>query len=386
MRKAKGLAVLLAALALLVSCKANIPEPSVTGNPAATATLPSQPSPSDTVALMAHNLSDRELIGQMVMVGFDGTNSLPSDFVKLLEDYRVGNIILFGWNIKTFSQTKALCSKISAYNPLPAFPMLIATDVEGGLVTRFKWSPSIRSAYLLGKSGNADEVYAQYKRIGEGLRDCGITVDLAPVMDIAKTLEGTFLNSSRRMFGSDAYKVSVLVAAAVRGLHDGGVLSFGKHFPGHGNTSVDSHEALPVIKTTRSNWNAYERIPFDAAIDAGLDGMLVGHMSYPGFDDRITSLSPVIIGDLLRREMGFAGVIMSDDLRMQAVAKACDPGEAAVRFVEAGGDLVLIGRYISKEKAVLDALYSALQSGRLSRQRCEQSVVRILLARQRLMQ
>jgi beta-N-acetylhexosaminidase len=385
MRKTRYLALLLAATAMLAACK---PMPAPTPTPAAAATPTPEPTPvptpRDELLETVRALDDRALIGQMVMVGFEGPTAPSDDLVRLMEDYGVGNIILFGWNIKTFEQTGALVSGIEAHNPLPGLPMLIATDVEGGLVTRFKWSPTIKSAYLLGRAKDEDAVYAQYKRIGEGLRGCGITVDLAPVMDIAKTLEGTFLNDNRRMFGSDAALVARLVAAAVKGLQDGGVLSFGKHFPGHGNTAVDSHEALPTLYATRQSWDGYERKPFEAAIAQGIDGMLVGHMSYPNFDGRITSLSPVIIGELLRTDMGFEGVIMSDDMRMRAVSASVGVGEAAVRFVEAGGDLVLIGRYTNRQEAVLNALYDALQSGRLSRERCEQSVYRILAARKSL--
>ncbi len=383
MRKVQWCAVWLVSLLMLVSCKTvsmqqrQTPESMVTMTPIVTST----PAP-DPIRYMVKGLSDRELIGQMVMVGFDGAQSPSGDVVRLMVDYKVGSIILFGWNIETFAQTQALVERIVEYNPLPELPMLIATDVEGGLVTRFHWSPSTKSAYLLGKSGDTDLAYEQFKRIGEGLRGCGITVDLAPVMDIAKTMAGTFLNEDRRMFSSDADLTGELVSAAVMGLHDGGVLSFGKHFPGHGNTSVDSHDALPVLYTARDRWEQYERLPFQSAIDVGLDGMLVGHMSYPNFDDTITSISSVVITDILRDDMGFSGIIMSDDMRMSAISNYVGTGEAAVRFVEAGGDLVLIGRYINKQEAVLDALYEALQNGRITRDRCEQSVYRILLAKQ----
>ncbi len=389
MRKVRTFCVILSVM-LLISCKSAplMPVHTVTSAPMVTPTpLPTltvQTPPADSLQQIVDGLSNRALIGQMAMIGFDGTTEPSAAVIQLMKDYGVGNIILFGWNIETFEQAKALVDLLTAHNPLPKFPLLIATDVEGGLVTRFHWRPLTNSAYVLGKAGDANAVYAQYKRIGEGLRGCGITVDLAPVMDIAATLEGTFLGRDRRMFGTDAQKVGLLCAAAVRGLHDGGVLSFGKHFPGHGNTAIDSHAELPIIPTTLIDWNRFERKPFEASIKQGLDGILVGHMSYPNIDKSISSLSKVFVSELLRKDMGFGGIIMSDDLRMQAVTSQYSVGEAAVRFIEAGGDLVLIGRYQSKQESVLNALFNALQSGRLSRERCEQSVYRILKAKQSL--
>ena len=387
MKKAWKLAVIVA-VAMLMACS---PVVRNSGNALMT-DAPIDASPQftpispESLPQVVHSLSDRELVGQMVMIGFDGIQAPSEDAIRLMRDYKAGNIILFGWNIVDFEQTKALVDRINTYNPIKALPMLVSTDAEGGLVIRFHWTPSLKSAYSLGKSGSIQATYQQYKRIGEGLRSCGITVNLAPVMDIAKTLDGTFLNQKRRMFGSNATLVGKLCAAAVKGLHDGGTLSFGKHFPGHGNTATDSHIELPVIETTLSSWNSYERKPFEASIKQGLDGMLVGHLSYPNIDaNRIASQSPVVIANLLRGKLGFEGIIMSDDMRMQALTKQVRSGEAAVRFVEAGGDLVLIGRYVDMQEDVLNSLYNALQSGRLSRQRCEQSVYRILLAKQKLL-
>ena len=332
----------------------------------------------DTLIQMVKGMDDRTLIGQMVMVGFDGTSAPSQNIIHLLKDYKAGNVILFGWNMQTFAQTKSLVSQLNAYNPLPQLPMFIASDVEGGLVSRLPWNPQVYSAYYMGKKGDADAVYAQFKRVGEGLHAIGITVDLAPVMDIAKNTNNSFLANELRMYGSDAALVSKLCASAVRGLKDGGTLAFGKHFPGHDDTAIDPHNALPVLNATLSQWDGYDRKPFDASIAAGLDGMLVGHILYANIDSNVASLSRFFITDMLRGQMHFQGVIMSDDMRMRAVLTQCGVGEAAVRFVEAGGDLVLIGRYIDKQEDVFNALYNALKSGRLTRTRLEQSVLRIL--------
>ncbi len=388
MRKAQWLAVLFCVLTL-ASCISPAVKSGTTASVAPTPIAAPSPTAVFADALMqtVQKLSDRELIGQMVMIGFEGTEAPSEDLIRLMRDYKVGNVILFGWNLISFAQTKELTAKITAYNPLPSFPMLISTDAEGGSVYRLPFRPITKSAYQLGKAGDALAVYAQYKSIGEQLLSCGITVNLAPVLDIAKSLDGKFLAAKQRMFGTDAESVSMLITSAVRGLHDAGVLSFGKHFPGHGNTATDSHLELPVIETTLTDWRSYDSKPFAAAINQGIDGMLVGHLSYPLIDQgNIASLSPILISDLLRRELGFTGIVMSDDMRMQALSDTVKIDEAAVRFIEAGGDFVLIGRYTTKQIATLDGLYNALQSGRLTRARLEQSVYRILIAKQKLIQ
>jgi beta-N-acetylhexosaminidase len=163
------------------------------------------------------------------------------------------------------------------------------------------------------------------------------------------------------MFGSDPDKVSPLVVEAVKGLHDSGIASLGKHFPGHGDTATDSHEKTPVIDATLEEMENYSLIPFKAAVDAGLDAMLVAHLSYPNVDSQyITSVSPTVITGILREEMGFNGVVFSDDLRMKGFTSHYTAEEGAVLHILAGGDVLLVGKSPDKQKAVLDSIYAAL--------------------------
>jgi beta-N-acetylhexosaminidase len=153
----------------------------------------------------------------------------------------------------------------------------------------------------------------------------------------------------------------------------------GKHFPGHGDTSADSHKKLPVIDATLEEMENYSLIPFKAGIDSGLDAMLVAHLSYPNVDSRyITSVSKTVITDILRDELGFKGVVFSDDLRMKGFTSQYSIGKGAVLHILAGGDVLLIGKFPDKQKDVLDSLYNALQDGTLTRERVEQSVRRVL--------
>ncbi len=357
------------------------PEPDLTPkvSPTITTTPEQTPVPTiDQIGLIIAQLSDKELIGQMVMIGFTGTGDMDDESIALMQDYYIGNVILFGWNTETFSQTKTLIEEVNSYNK-SAVPLMIGIDVEGGSVTRFvgQWEPSLSSAQVLGERDDSERVYEQYKHIGGKLKEIGINIDFAPVLDIAKDPSATFLGN--RMFGSDPGKVSKLACEAINGLHDGGIASLGKHFPGHGDTASDSHKTLPVIDATIDKMRGYSLIPFKAAIDGGVDAMLVAHISYPNVDDKyITSVSPYVITELLRDELGFDGVVFSDDMRMKGLSDNYPVGEAAVLHILAGGDIVLIGKNSDKQQEVLDALNGALQEGRITRERLEESVRRIL--------
>ena len=356
-----------------------IPEPSASTTPTAMPTPTAVPTPTlNPIDMRISQMSIRELIGQMVMIGFTGTDDVDSDSVQIIQDYSIGNVILFGWNTETFEQTQELIQAVNSYNASD-IPLLIGIDVEGGSVTRFKgqWKPFINSAQKLGQINDPDRVYEQYKHIGTQLKEIGINIDFAPVLDIAHDPSSTFLGN--RMFGSDPETVSVLIRAAIKGLHDGGIASLGKHFPGHGDTASDSHETLPVINATLEQAQSYALAPFQAAVDEDIDAILVAHLSYPNIDSQyITSVSPAVITDILRKTMGFEGVVFSDDMRMRGLRSQYTVGEGAVLHILAGGDIVLIGKYADMQKDVLDTIYQAFKDGRITRERLEQSVRRIL--------
>jgi beta-N-acetylhexosaminidase len=356
--------------------------PSPTPVPTPTPSPTPDPTPtSDPIKTLIAGMSDRELIGQMVMIGFTGTEDMDEESLALMREYSVGNVLLFGWNTDTFDQTQKLIEKVNGHNP-SAIPLMVGIDLEGGDVIRFggtQWDPPLLSAQALGERNDPQLVYDQYKRIGERLKAIGININFAPVLDIAPNPAGTFLGQKNRMFGSDPDIVSPLVSEAVKGLHAGGVASLGKHFPGHGDTPDDSHETLPVISYTLDEMEDYSLVPFQAAIDSGLDAMLVAHLDYPNIDGQyITSVSPAVITTLLREQMGFGGVVFSDDMRMQGLREHYSVGRGAVLHILAGGDVVLIGKYADLQKQVLDSLYQAVQDGTVPRARLEESVYRIL--------
>ncbi len=390
MKNLLRMAAIVTAVLALASC-ASPPPVAVTtgGEPVSTPTAASTPVPTpsptpvptptpDPIREKIAQMSDEELIGQMVMIGFTGTSDMDEDSIALMEKYAIGNVLLFGWNTETFAQTDKLIDAMNSHNPSD-IPLLVGIDLEGGEVVRFigQWNPPLLSAQTLGSRNDAQLTHDEYQRIGEQLKDIGIDIDFAPVLDIAPDPSATFLGT--RMFGGDPDIVGPLVQQAVAGLHDSGVASLGKHFPGHGDTADDSHQTLPVINYTMDEMESYSLVPFQAAIDAGVDAMLVAHLSYPNVDNQyITSVSPTVITGLLRQQMGFDGVVFSDDMRMQGLRSRYSVGEGAVLHILAGGDVVLIGKYPDLQKQVLDALIAAVKDGTISRERLEESVYRIL--------
>lgn len=345
--------------------------------------MPDEPE-ADPVKAMINSMSNEELLGQMIMVGFTGTKDLSKSIAGMVKKYKIGNIILFGWNTSNFTQTKKMIANIKKHNPFPRLPLLIALDVEGGSVRRFSWKPRIYSAMELGKQNKPKKVYDQFLYIGKKLKSIGVNANLAPVLDIAHKPANSFLK--KRMYGSNPKKVIPLTNMAVKGLQDADVISVGKHFPGEGMTKTDSHRTLPVIKTPRKEIFDYTLKPFQAASDIGIGAMMVGHILVPALDNKNpATLSKSIITGLLREQMGFDGLIFSDDMRMGAIVGKYNIGEACIRFIEAGGDIVIIGKNLKLETAALKALSESVKSGRLSRKRMEESVYRIIKAKMKLM-
>lgn len=375
----------------------NAPTPEITFTAAPTATPTPEPTAAPTpeprteadwLREYINGMSIEEKLGQLAMFGGSGTSSPSSEFVEIMNTYQIGNVVLYGANVNKdntdggFSQAARLTAALRE-RCASELPMLISIDVEGGDVVRFHWSKWPSSARTLGRNNNRTAAHDQFLTIGEKLLKTGINVNLAPVLDVAPSPMDTFLTT--RIISSDTAVASDIGTAIIEGLHDAGCLSAAKHFPGHGGTSTDSHTSTPVVNKTTDALYEYDLIPFAAAVDAGVDIMLVAHILYPGLDeDNIATLSPAIIDGLLRGELGFDGVVMSDDFRMGGLTSQCSVGEAAVRFLLAGGDLVLCGPQYNKQRDIMAALYQAAADGTLSEARINESVERILLKKMKV--
>lgn len=330
-------------------------------------------------------------IGQMLLFGWQGTTEAESRNVNahaaaLMGELSVGGVILMGRNVgppDKLRQTLGELQQRAAALDMP--PLFVATDQEGGRVQRLT-PPDYEqrsSAWTIGLSGDAQMAREGAAAIGRELKGVGINWDFAPVLDVNNNPENPVIGN--RSYGDDPERVALMGAAAVRGFQeDAGILACGKHFPGHGDTDTDSHLALPRISHDRARLDAVELHPFRAAMDADLAAIMTAHILFPAIDaDLPATLSPAILTGLLRREMSFKGLIITDCLEMEGVRSGWGSAEAAVLAVLAGADVLLCCHTWETQRAIRDALVAAARSGRITEARLDESLGRIQAAKKR---
>ncbi len=317
---------------------------------------------------------ETQTIGQLFMVGFEGTRA-PQEILGSLRRGSVGGVILFRRNLESPAQIAALTRAL--HEAAGRWPLLIATDQEGGRVARLP-EPFTRfpACGTLGRSGSEDLAFRYGQALAAELTAVGITVNMAPVLDVSTNPANPIIGD--RALGADPALVSRLGVAMIHGLQRGGVLPVGKHFPGHGDTAADSHLELPRVPHARERLHAVELSPFAAAIGAGLPALMTAHVLYPALDpDYPATLSPAILTTLLRQTLHFEGVIVSDDLLMRGVTARWGVGEAAVMFLRAGGDLILICENPTAQAEAMEAVTHAVRAGDLSSERLATSLARL---------
>ena len=288
-----------------------------------------------------------------------------------LETYPVGGLIYSVDNLVTQEQTREMITNTQSYSKLPLF---ISADEEGGNVGRLMYKLGttwVNSMYSY-KDEGADTAYANAKTIGTDMVSCLFNTDFAPVADVWTNPENTVIGD--RAYSDDFEQAAELVASAVRGFTDAGVVCCLKHFPGHGDTSTDTHEGAAVVSKSLDELRAGEFLPFISGIEAGADMVMIGHITVTSVDPEPATISKAIITDVLRGELGWDGVVISDSLDMGALA-GYDNGEVCVKFLEAGGD-ILLG--IPDIETALTALEAAVTDGRLTESRIDESVQRVL--------
>ena len=360
------------------------PTPKIVNTPEPAATPEPEPATqAEWVERYLATMSTQEKLGQLVMFGFTGTSDVTQTFRDLWAPNCVGNAVLYGSNIKNDNSDGgfALCADLTekiGERVGTTVPPLIAIDVEGGSVVRFRWKPQPVSARSLGRRRDADYAFEQFQTIGEKLASVGINMDLAPVLDVSENPMDTFLET--RIISEDASIAAAIGSSVIDGLQAGGCLSAAKHFPGHGGTIEDSHAVTPQVDKTAEELASYDLVPFVSAVASGVDAIMVAHVLYPALDETdIASMSQPIITGLLREQMGFDGLVLSDDFRMEGLTSRYAIGDAAVRFLLAGGDIIMCGAENDKQQAILEALNAAAADGRLSPERIDESVKRVLL-------
>ncbi|HEY1957168.1 MAG TPA: beta-N-acetylhexosaminidase [Polyangiaceae bacterium] len=312
----------------------------------------------------------RQVCGSLVIGGFAGT-SLPRSFGDRLRSGELGGAILFARNVTPdLEQVAALCAEIVRTQELAP---IVSVDQEGGRVARLK-EPVVRLPPALAL-GRLDE--ASLERIGaalgRALAAIGFSMDYAPVLDVHTNPKNPVIGD--RAFATEPDHAARAAIAFARGLSSAGVAPCGKHFPGHGDTLTDSHLELPRVAHDRARLDAVELGPFRAAARE-MPAIMSAHVVYDGLDEKPATLSRRIATDLLRGEMGFEGVLVSDDLEMRAIAAAYGAGQAAVLAVEAGCDALLVCSDEDAQAAAVDALAARAERDAAFRARCEEASAR----------
>ena len=332
---------------------------------------------------MIAEMTIEEKVGQLIMVGFEGTQANETIEAYIRERF-VGGVVLFSRNIESPRQTAELTNQLQRLAGVTArqIPLFIGIDQEGGWVIRLKDGATVLPGNMaLGATNSTALAEVAGEITAVELAAVGVNLNFAPVMDVNNNPDNPVIG--RRSFGESPELVSRLGVPYIRGLQRKGVLATAKHFPGHGDTTVDSHFDLPTVNHDRERIHALELQPFRAAIDADVAAIMTAHIVYPAFDpDRPATLSPIILTNLLRKELGFDGLLITDDMEMKAIDDRYRSGEAAVMAVEAGADIVMVLWTPPKQIEVFDALLSAVKSGRISEARLDQSVRRILKSKE----
>lgn len=333
-------------------------------------------SNNDILNQMAE-MSLEEKIGQLFIVGLEGY-SLDDNSLEMIEKHHVGGFILFKRNIKDVEQLVALTNALKAANSNNKIPLFISVDEEGGIVSRMpEGVKKLPSSGSLGRLGSEELSYEVGKILGYELKLFGFNMNFAPVLDINSNPQNPVIGE--RAFGSDKELVSKLGIQTMKGIQSQGIISVVKHFPGHGDTSVDSHVGLPRVDHGLERLREFELVPFAKAIESGADAVMVAHILFPQIDpENPSTLSKAIITDILKEEMGFEGVVITDDMTMGAIMENYSIGEAVVKSILAGSDLILVCHGHENGLQAITAIREAVEEGAISEDRIDESVYKIL--------
>ncbi|MED1862073.1 beta-N-acetylhexosaminidase [Fictibacillus nanhaiensis] len=343
----------------------------------------------DLITKAIKSMTVKEKIGQMLMPDFRNWNGQPvtemnDEIRELVKKYHLGGVILFRENVVTTEQTVRLVDEYKKANE--EYGLLVSIDQEGGIVTRLQSGTDFPGNMALGATRSSEMAESVGHAIGSELHSLGINMNLAPVLDVNNNPDNPVIGV--RSFGEDPQLVADLGTAYTKGLQDSGMAATAKHFPGHGDTAVDSHLGLPSVPHDKERLLEVELYPFQQAMDEGIDAIMTAHVTFPKIDPTTViskkdgteialpaTLSHEVLTNLMRNEMGFNGVISTDALNMKAIADHFGAVDAVIRAVNAGTDIILMPVGLEE---VANGLYEAVDNGEITEKRLNQSVERLL--------
>ena len=325
----------------------------------------------------------KQKIGQMLVFGWQGATDEENYTVSehgrtLIDEFQVGGIALFARNISTPEQVAAT---VNEFQSRSGIPLLVVADQEGGMVARFKAPFAVFPGNMaLGATGSPDYCKRAAQAIAKQLAAVGVNVNFAPCVDVNINPENPIIGV--RSFGESPEMVAQLGAAAIEGFQMEGIMASAKHFPGHGDTSTDTHFSLPIIPYDRKRLDLVELVPFRAAIRIGVASVMTSHIIFPALDPELpATLSARIINGLLREEMGYDGLVVTDCLEMKAITDNYGAANSAILAVKAGADILLASHRLGFQRDMRDGLLKAVESGDIPESRIDESVTRIMNAK-----
>lgn len=319
-----------------------------------------------------------EKLGQLLIIGFDGYEY--NDHLKtIIEKYKVGNIILFSRNIFNLEQLSNLNRKLyeEIYKNTGIIPF-ITIDQEGGIVTRIMKGATFCPGNMTITATNKENSFIIGKIMGEELSHLGINMNLAPALDVNNNPHNPVIGV--RSYGDDSHKVAELGSLFIKGLQSQGIIATAKHFPGHGDVEVDSHLGLPIVDYDKKRLNDIELYPFKVAINEGVNAIMSAHIVFKAYESENipATISKNVITGLLRNELGFNGLIVSDCMEMKAIDDHFTTSKGVAKGIAAGLDMAFVSHTLSKQIAALEEIKKALQDGLISIEEINKKVERIL--------
>ena len=330
---------------------------------------------------MISEMNVKEKIGQMIFAGIEGHN-FSEETKRLVSTDKVGGIIFYKNNLTDVNETLALLNAIKKESEHEMIPLFLGVDQEGGRISRLPQLSKLPTNKEIGKLNDPSYSYKIGTHLGEEMNAFGFNLDFAPVLDVNSNPKNPVIGD--RSFGDDVHIVSELGIQTMKGIQSENVISVVKHFPGHGDTAVDSHLELPIIEKSLEDLQKLELIPFKRAIENDADVVMIAHILLPKIDPAFpSSMSHEIITGILRDQFQFNGVVITDDMTMSAIIDNYEIGQAAVEAVKAGNDIVLIGHDYSNVIKALEAIEKSVNDGEITEERIDESVHRILALKEK---